>query len=815
MDLAGQISKIISHNLLFGNLGAYLMDYLVAICFLVWYEALTLPLRTALLRIEPLASRPGVRRLLSRVAGPALLLWPLWLLGHWIAPLTGAGVGWLWWLVGTTVGVGLVWRRPSSLDSDRRIGVADLLGYAETGSGGLSRRDLLLDLGLLALFMGLVSLRRLVPEMTWVPGSGEKFTNMMLFWATWHAPAMPPQDYWLAGKPLVYYYWGHFHWAWIGRMAGFPGEIAINLSQARLALLLVEAGWLVGRSLGLGHTWAAIGAVAAMFGGNPQAIIQAWRQWQGASGIWRWGDYMFWGPSRTLGEEVISEFPAFTIILGDFHAHQLALPWLLGWWALLLAGGRWGAPRFFQASATPPIAASPVGTALWICLFLVLPIVATVANIWHLPLIAATAGVWGLIVLSRRWRRPVATGAMLILVLGALVLLLKLSISLIRSGEAIPLTAGATDGSWLAGIPIEKLPTEVRSDFGRLLALWGFPVGVLGIALLSRLIRSCRNFSDLKRERPAWIAGGLGLLTIVMIPILPGGVAWMWVGVGFWISGLLGPPDPRINTRTALALWGSVAVLAGLELAYLPDGFTGAYVRYNTYFKFSFPIWPVLTIGAAAGAQSLWRWHGRCATRWSLRLLLLFVAGALSVYTILAIPARIIQTRRPAAPEQALTLDATEFINHYPGHEAEASVLGWIRRNVPPGEVVAEAATPGAYHYQGRVASLAGRPVPIGWAHHEGQWRGRGNPVIGERIEAVDRLYREADPARMRQRARELGVQWVMYGEVEQERYGRGGSSPLGRLRQATPIAFAWPPDQPRVYLFDFREEAVGLNQVD
>jgi uncharacterized membrane protein len=59
--------------------------------------------------------------------------------------------------------------------------------------------------------------------------AAEKFGNSMMFWSNWYARHLPPEDYWMAGRPLTYYYWGHFHWAWVARIGGFPAEIAINL----------------------------------------------------------------------------------------------------------------------------------------------------------------------------------------------------------------------------------------------------------------------------------------------------------------------------------------------------------------------------------------------------------------------------------------------------------------------------------------------------------------------------------------------------------------------------------------------------------
>ena len=57
----------------------------------------------------------------------------------------------------------------------------------------------------------------------------------------------------------------------------------------------------------------------------------------------------------------------------------------------------------------------------------------------------------------------------------------------------------------------------------------------------------------------------------------------------------------------------------------------------------------------------------------------------------------------------------------------------------------------------------------------------------------------------MRARARELGVRWVLYGILEEKRYGPAA---LARLRESAPVAAAFPVGTPHSFLFDFRRSA-------
>ena len=81
----------------------------------------------------------------------------------------------------------------------------------------------------------------------------------------------------------------------------------------------------------------------------------------------------------------------------------------------------------------------------------------------------------------------------------------------------------------------------------------------------------------------------------------------------------------------------------------------------------------------------------------------------------------------------------------------------------------------------------------------------RGHELAAERERAVDRLFRAASPEAMRAAAADLGVEWVFYGIVERERYAAEGEIVLERLHAAGPVAAAFPPESPRVFLFDLR----------
>lgn len=748
-----------------------LMDFLWAFLFLLGYELLSLPMRAAL-AVSP--ADGSIRRVLSRLAGPVAFCLPIWLLGHFLPIALTPGFFWIVYICIFTCILFRVFRvfRGSSL--------LQLLGY-ESGPSFFSRVGL--DLVSIALFFIYIALRRYSPDMTTVPinGSGaEKFTNAMLFWSNWHAGAMPPEDYWLAGQPLVYYYWGHFFWAWVGRMIFAPGPLVINLALARLTLLVFESAWLLGRSVKLPSGWATAAALIAAWGGNIAAIPSAWSLIHANWPNIPWGGYSYWD-ARSVMPGAVNEFPAFTAILGDFHSHHMALPWLIGWLALIVAARTWLKPF------------APISIA-WIAM----GAGAVFSNMWNLPLMA-WAIFLGLASFSGgNWRAFIRALAV-ILIFG---IVFVIGMALMRGGQSLPLPQNA-NGGLLARIPLKPVPGEIRSTFAQLMNFWGLPIVVLGLAALGRAIVVRRWFLTLFLLSAFAFAAAVGLAmrensllaNAHSQPFMVFSGIFVWLAVALWSlilalsaqdSGLRSQNSELKIPQSAL-LFGVLAVLIGLELVFIDDFFVGKYERYNTYFKFSYPLWPALIVVSAPAARTLWN-SPLSPVRRVGRPCLVAIALVSAVYPIFAFPARNIQARAMDETPMPPTLNAVDFLKYqrYP-YNAEAPLIDWIRGNVPAGKRVAEAPALNPYIYGGRVACLAGRPIPLGWSHHEVQWRGPGaQAMIGSQTESIDRLYRAQTPAEIVKAAREIKTRWVMWGIEEERRYGAASNA---ALRQAGRVA--------------------------
>ncbi len=201
--------------------------------------------------------------------------------------------------------------------------------------------------------------------------------------------SFPPQDPWLAGYSINYYYFGYLLMAVVGRLSGLDFAVAYNLALALTFALtaLGVAGILVnllaltpgqpwtGRQRGVAALVVALGVTLVLLAGNQAGALQVivgnervvaldGRQLlaalaQAAQGREvidlphpvnaadfgafttlerhdRLTDFNWWWPSRALWDDytahgrvrqyTITEFPFFSFWLGDLHPHVLALP---------------------------------------------------------------------------------------------------------------------------------------------------------------------------------------------------------------------------------------------------------------------------------------------------------------------------------------------------------------------------------------------------------------------------------------------------------------------------------------------------------
>ena len=94
------------------------------------------------------------------------------------------------------------------------------------------------------------------------------------------------------------------------------------------------------------------------------------------------------------------------------------------------------------------------------------------------------------------------------------------------------------------------------------------------------------------------------------------------------------------------------------------------------------------------------------------------------------------------------------------------------RENVVVAEAVGD---PYRIEY-GRVGTLTGIPIVLGWENHERQWRGNSYAAIaGTRAQDIKRLFTAADMIDIDDVIKRYDISYIMFGASERQRYGEFG----------------------------------------
>ncbi len=179
----------------------------------------------------------------------------------------------------------------------------------------------------LAVFAFFIFLRFLNPHIF----DAEKFMDSAFMNAVLKAKTLPPNDPFLAGGRLdFYYYFGHLIGACITLLSFSPPEVGYNVAIAALPAYtsLIIYGVLKERGLKI----ALSGVFLSIFSGNLYSFVDFFNRIFSGRPID--GGY-YWNCTRVI-ENTINEFPYFSFIHADLHAHVVAIPIIVLIFALLV-----------------------------------------------------------------------------------------------------------------------------------------------------------------------------------------------------------------------------------------------------------------------------------------------------------------------------------------------------------------------------------------------------------------------------------------------------------------------------------------------
>ncbi len=166
----------------------------------------------------------------------------------------------------------------------------------------------------LALFGGFLLVRAFNPEIFW----GEKPMDGALLGAALRSPRLPLYEPWFDGAPLDYYAQGFLPVAFAARASGAWAGLAYNLACATLPAFLGGALFAIGRLLSGRRLGGFLALLLGLLSGTLAPLLNA--GWRTAP----FGFDGFWAASRVVPPVGIDEFPLFTALFADLHAHFLS-----------------------------------------------------------------------------------------------------------------------------------------------------------------------------------------------------------------------------------------------------------------------------------------------------------------------------------------------------------------------------------------------------------------------------------------------------------------------------------------------------------
>jgi YYY domain-containing protein len=569
----------------------------------------------------------------------------------------------------------------------------------------------------------------------------EKPMDMAFVNAANASSSFPPHDPWMAGEDLNYYYLGHLAMAMFIRVAGVSPDHGYNLSIALLAGLTA-----VGVFTLAGTLWAAArthlqnvrgGPVAAGIAAVVVCVVLG-----NLAGVREWidaahppGDYDWFGVSRVI-PGTINEFPWFSFLLADLHAHVLALPFTavaLGFALQVALGGPRGG-AVLRAVAEALAAGLAIGALYAI-------------NSWSYP------AAFGLLVLAMAiWlrspesagRRAYAVVWLGMVLLASLVLVLPFHLHFDPAAEGIgyvreraSFTRFAGDQALLYGLFAGPLAALFAS---RVLAtrrpvrtaIWSAVVAVFGLSLLA----------------PSDWAGVAAL------------VALLAVGLGAMLSNTIAAPERFLW----LLVSGGLICLIVPEVVYVRDAFDHSDLyRMNTVFKLGYQAWLLLALAAACTLPWAGAWLGRRGWPvWAALTAVLLLLGLVYPYAG--------TYARKDGFSRSPSLDGLRWLT--PSSPGDAAAIEWLRANTPGNAVVLEAVGEDYSAFgHARISTFTGRATVLGWAGHELQW----DHKAGSREADVKTLYTTTDLDEARRLIDRYGVDYVVFGPIERTTYGDAG----------------------------------------
>ena len=566
----------------------------------------------------------------------------------------------------------------------------------------------------------------------------EKFMDYGFMEAMMRSKTLPATDLWYSQGKINYYYGGQYFAVFLTKLSGAKVELTYNLMRTFVAGLAfampfslvhqmvtdrlgrIRTGW----KKALPSVTGILAGISVSIAGNMHYVVYGQiipfiqkLKGEEVSSYWFPDATRYIGFNPDVEDKTIHEFPCYSFVLGDLHAHVVDIMFVLLLLGLLyawmkkvrtteLSGESMSRREFWKKQLLMPqllAAGALLGMFHWtnywdfVIYFVVTCGVALFMNI---------IGQKGKI----RWVLGVtAAQAVEILTLATVIIL--------------PFTLQFDTSNMVQGIALAKhhsLPHQ-------LLVLWGLP-GILTILFVVSLL--------IEKLRGAEQKSLYHLLISIRLPDL------FAVLMGLCAIGLVLIP----------------------ELVYVRDIYENGNARANTMFKLTYQAYIMFGMTMIYAIFRL-----LVIGKNKILKVLAFIGLFLFVWTCGYFGNSVHSWFGTVwKPSQYKGLNATAFLEtDFP---EDVNGIRWLKENISDAPVVLEANGDSYSEYE-RVSAMTGLPTIMGWYVHEWLWRGN-LADLNAKIEEIKEIYTSTDETRVKELLEEYNVSYIFVGSCERNKYG-------------------------------------------
>ncbi len=590
----------------------------------------------------------------------------------------------------------------------------------------------------------------------------EKFMDYGFMSSMMRSDYMPPQDFWFAGEQLNYYYVGQYIATFLTKVSFVPVTHGYNLMLMTIAafsfvlpyslIYNVTNNYYINKKTKAKygpHIAGILSATAVSMAGNMHFTIFYFiiPSLQDMLKVER-SSYWFSNSTRYIGyhpettDKTIHEYPSYSFILGDLHAHVINIIFVLTiigiLYAWLLDSRKLSISKYLDIKASDfikdAISLRVIFIGFLIGLF-------HMTNFWDFPIYFVVTGGIILFSLIRNYGFSKIT-FLLTSINGILVIF-------IAELTSILFTLSFNQ------ISTNIVKTTSHTPLYQLLILWGLPIALI-IGFTRELVQTYLVIKEVRKRNTDWENENKKLYNFSSVS----GKIKVFFNteiVNFLRSILLS--DLFI---LVLGLCGIGLVLIP-ELIYVEDIYKGDFKRANTMFKLTYQAFIMFGISSGYIIVKFFK-----SQRFLWQKKFAIICSALLVSTFIYFPVAIDDWYGDISQiENYKGLDATAFLKD--SMPADYPAISWINDNVPDKSVILEANGDSYTDYQ-RVSVFTGQPTVLGWYVHEWLWRG-DTDIVNERAVDIKSIYTSANIEEVIKLINKYSIEYIYVGKLEQEKY--------------------------------------------